>query len=140
MDPDIPGHPSSHYLVSESLRVEMLSALVFLKITKINWWFILENRVGLTSLKAIYLVWGKTKFSGQLTACWHLPRKGGAPGLVPVPLASLIYRGEMPSATAPRTGQISLEAQILAHSPRWETSLFLDGEGADGGCGPHGVA
>ena len=37
MDPDIPGHPSSHYLVSESLRVEMLSALVFLKITKINW-------------------------------------------------------------------------------------------------------
>lgn len=37
VDPDIPGHPSSHYLVSESLRVEMLSALVFLKITKINW-------------------------------------------------------------------------------------------------------
>lgn len=53
VDPDIPGHPSSHYLVSESLRVEMLSALVFLKITKINWWFILENRVG-----------------SQCTVCW----------------------------------------------------------------------
>lgn len=87
-------------------------------------------------MKAIYLVWGKTKFSGQLTACWNLPRKGGVPGLVPVPLASLIYRGEMPSATALRTGQISLEAQILAHSPSWETSLFLDREGEDGGHGP----
>ena len=87
-------------------------------------------------MKAIYLVWGKTKFSGQLTACWNLPRKGGVPGLVPVPLASLIYRGEMPSATALRTGQISLEAQILAHSPSWETSLFLDREGEDGGRGP----
>lgn len=56
----------------------------------------------LTNLEAICLVWDKTKFSGQLTACWHLPRKGGAPGLVPVPPASLIYRGEMPPATAPR--------------------------------------
>lgn len=84
----------------------------------------------LTSLKAIYLVWGKTKFSGQLSACWLLPRKGGAPDLVPVPPASLMYRGKMPSATTPRTGQISLEAQILAHSLHWETSLFLDGEAA----------
>lgn len=94
----------------------------------------------LTNLEAISLVWGKTKFSGQLTACWHLPRKGGASGLVPVPPASLIYRGEMPLATAPRRArQISLEAQILAHSLHWETGLLLDGEGADGGHGPHGV-